>query len=207
MNSCVGLSKRPLQISRNFRAANNDVVQRWLGAFHRAFERSFLLIFAPGETADHMMVWLPEQRILFPGDNWYYSFPNLYAIRGTAYRDFIAWANSSGRFDDRGALRAGGRGHALFGTLDMLSTNPVAPHSASTGGKSCPLHGGGRVTNRVGISLHRCGDAIMHVVSHTAAGMNAGQSMDDIAATISLPDHLVDKPGGMGEWSVVCNAD
>ena len=52
------------------------------------------LIFAPGETADHMMVWLPEQRILFPGDNWYYSFPNLYAIRGTAYRDFIAWAKA-----------------------------------------------------------------------------------------------------------------
>ncbi|MEM6988596.1 MAG: alkyl/aryl-sulfatase, partial [Pseudomonadota bacterium] len=45
------------------------------------------LIFAPGETADHMMVWLPEHRVLIPGDNWYHAFPNLYAIRGTPYRD------------------------------------------------------------------------------------------------------------------------
>ena len=59
------------------------------------------LIFAPGETADHLMVWLPEQRILFPGDNWYYSFPNLYAIRGTAYRDFIAPEDHTGEAVDK----------------------------------------------------------------------------------------------------------
>jgi uncharacterized sulfatase len=123
------------------------------------------LIFAPGETADHMMVWLPKQRILFPGDNWYYSFPNLYAIRGTAYRDFIAWANS----------------------LDLiagLGAEVMAP------GHTNPVFG----TEHVQDVVTSTRDAIMHVVSHTAAGMNAGQSMDDIAATISLPNHLVDKP-------------
>ena len=52
------------------------------------------LIHAPGETDDHLIVWLPEQKILFSGDNWYHAFPNLYAIRGTAYRDFQAWADS-----------------------------------------------------------------------------------------------------------------
>ena len=52
------------------------------------------LIHAPGETEDHLMVWLPGTRILFSGDNWYHAFPNLYAIRGTPYRDFQAWADS-----------------------------------------------------------------------------------------------------------------
>ena len=116
------------------------------------------LIFAPGETADHMMIWLPEQRILFPGDNWYYSFPNLYAIRGTAYRDFIAWANS----------------------LDLiagLGAEVMAP------GHTNPVFG----TDQVQEVVTTTRDAIMHVVSHTAAGMNAGQSMDDMPPPFHYP--------------------
>ena len=52
------------------------------------------LIHAPGETADHLVVWLPDEKVLFCGDNWYHTFPNLYAIRGTPFRDFAAWADS-----------------------------------------------------------------------------------------------------------------
>ena len=33
------------------------------------------LVMAPGETEDHILVWLPEQKILFGGDNWYHAFP------------------------------------------------------------------------------------------------------------------------------------
>ena len=50
---------------------------------------------APGETPDHVIVWLGAQKILFSGDNFYHAFPNLYAIRGTPYRDFDAWADMS----------------------------------------------------------------------------------------------------------------
>ena len=46
----------------------------------------------PGETDDALFVWLPDQKVLFAGDNFYRSFPNLYAIRGTAYRDVRKWA-------------------------------------------------------------------------------------------------------------------
>ena len=52
------------------------------------------LVMAPGETPDHMVVWYPDKKILFSGDNFYRSFPNLYAIRGTAYRDFDVWADT-----------------------------------------------------------------------------------------------------------------
>ena len=52
------------------------------------------LYHAPGETNDQIFVWLPEKRALFPGDNFYKTFPNLYTIRGTPYRDLVGWVNS-----------------------------------------------------------------------------------------------------------------
>ena len=36
----------------------------------------------PGETPDQIVVWLPEKKVLIAADNYYKSFPNLYAIRG-----------------------------------------------------------------------------------------------------------------------------
>ncbi|MCH9653277.1 MAG: alkyl/aryl-sulfatase [Planctomycetes bacterium] len=44
------------------------------------------LVSAPGETNDQLYVWYPKQGVLFAGDNFYRSFPNLYAIRGTPQR-------------------------------------------------------------------------------------------------------------------------
>ena len=37
-----------------------------------------VLYFAPGETNDQTIVWYPEKKILFCGDNFYHSFPNLF---------------------------------------------------------------------------------------------------------------------------------
>ena len=48
----------------------------------------------PGETDDHLVVWLPEERTLLPGDNIYENFPNIYTIRGFKARDARAWARS-----------------------------------------------------------------------------------------------------------------
>ncbi|MBN1102547.1 MAG: alkyl/aryl-sulfatase, partial [Deltaproteobacteria bacterium] len=38
----------------------------------------FKLIFAPGETDDQIVVWLPDLKVLIPADNFYWAFPNLY---------------------------------------------------------------------------------------------------------------------------------
>lgn len=46
----------------------------------------------PGERADHVAVWLPDSQVLFAGDHVYGSFPNLYPIRGSVYRDVERWA-------------------------------------------------------------------------------------------------------------------
>ncbi len=52
------------------------------------------LVAAPGETADHLYVWLPEQRVVFAGDNFYQSWPNVYPLRGTARRSTRDWIDS-----------------------------------------------------------------------------------------------------------------
>ena len=123
------------------------------------------LIMAPGETADHMAVWLPEARVLIPGDNWYHAFPNLYAIRGTPYRDFQAWADSL-------ELLAG------------LGTEVLSP------GHTMPVRGAEHVRE----VLCTTREAILHVMRFTAEGMDAGLATDEIAAAIRLPGHLADKP-------------
>ncbi|MEX3010672.1 alkyl sulfatase dimerization domain-containing protein [Hoeflea sp. TYP-13] len=135
------------------------------------------LIMAPGETADHMVVWLPAQKVLFSGDNWYHAFPNLYAIRGTPYRDFATWADSL-------ALLAG------------LGAEVLAP------GHTMPVRGAENVQE----VLTTTRSAIMHVIRSTVDGMDRGLSLDDIAASIALPAELADKPWlrefyGKIEWS------
>ena len=52
------------------------------------------LISAPGETADQLYVWLPDLRIVFAGDNFYQSWPNVYPLRGTARRSIRDWISS-----------------------------------------------------------------------------------------------------------------
>ena len=123
------------------------------------------LVRAPGETPDHIVVWYPEKKVLISGDNFYRSFPNLYAIRGTAYRDFDAWAD----------------------TMDLLmGFNPdvLAP------GHTKALFGAGEIKE----ALTDYRDAIRHVVDETRNGMDAGLTIDELAHSVKLPPHLAEKP-------------
>lgn len=52
------------------------------------------LVKAPGETDDQLYVWLPEERVVFAGDNFYQSWPNVYPLRGTARRSIRDWIAS-----------------------------------------------------------------------------------------------------------------
>lgn len=128
------------------------------------------LLMFPGETDDHMAVWLPEQKVLFSGDNWYHSFPNLYAIRGTKYRDFTSWARS-------------------LGEMCKLDAEVLAP------GHTRPVIGREQIKD----VLNSTRAAILHVMQQTAEMMDAGKSLNDIAALISLPPELADKPW-LGEF-------
>jgi alkyl sulfatase BDS1-like metallo-beta-lactamase superfamily hydrolase len=139
---------------------------------------NLVLLAGPGETADHLLIWLPEQRVLFGGDNFYMSFPNLYAIRGISYRDVSQWVDT---LDSMISLEA-----------EVLIT-----------GHSRPVIGAPTV--RSVLTDYR--NAIDHVLTATLAGANRGMTPDELAASVRLPANLAEKPYlqeyyGVIEWSV-----
>ncbi|MEM7259387.1 MAG: alkyl/aryl-sulfatase [Pseudomonadota bacterium] len=123
------------------------------------------LIKAPGETPDHIVVWIADKKILFCGDNFYWSFPNLYAIRGTPYRDFNAWAD----------------------TLDLLLEFNA---DVLAGGHTMPVKGADNISQY--LTDYR--DAIKHIVAETVEGMNQLLGPDELAHTVALPEELAKKP-------------
>jgi len=138
----------------------------------------FQLVHAPGETNDQIFVWLPEKRVLMPGDNVYKAFPNLYTIRGTLYRDVLEWSRSLDR------MRA-------------LEPEHMAPSHTR------PVSGAERVSEI--LTAYR--DAIQYVHDQTIRGMNRGLTPDELVEAVQLPPHLRDHPYlqefyGTVEWSV-----
>lgn len=55
---------------------------------------TFRIRHTPGETPDHLTVWIPEYRTAFPGGNYYGSFPNIYTLRGTEPRWALDYVES-----------------------------------------------------------------------------------------------------------------
>tara|TARA_B100001093_G_scaffold431957_1_gene428221 strand:- start:4617 stop:6320 length:1704 start_codon:yes stop_codon:yes gene_type:complete len=135
------------------------------------------LFHAPGETNDQLFVWLPEKKALFPGDNFYKTFPNLYTIRGTPYRDLAGWVNS-------------------IDMMRYLQPEFLIPSHTR------PLIGQDNIYSI--LTTYR--DGIQFVHDQTVRLMNLGLGPDDIAETLVLPKHLGDSPFlkefyGSPEWS------
>ena len=136
------------------------------------------LVFAPGETPDQIFVWLPKYKALLPGDNFYRSFPNLYAIRGTSYRDVMNWAKSIDK------MRA-------FETELLLPS-----HTNVLKGKDV-----------IETALRNYRDAIQYVHDQTIRGINAGLTPDELVEKVVLPPVLAQDENlqefyGSVEWSV-----
>jgi len=136
------------------------------------------LVFAPGETPDQIFVWLPKYKALLPGDNFYRSFPNLYAIRGTSYRDVMNWAKS---IDKMRAFEP-----------EML----LPSHTNVLKGKT-----------QIETALRNYRDAIQFVHDQTIRGINAGLTPDELVEKVVLPPVLAQDENlqefyGSVEWSV-----
>lgn len=78
------------------------------------------LVIAPGETDDQLYVWLPEQRVIFAGDNFYQSWPNVYPLRGTARRSTRDWISSLASMMSENPLAVVG-GHTTPITEDAMT--------------------------------------------------------------------------------------
>jgi alkyl sulfatase BDS1-like metallo-beta-lactamase superfamily hydrolase len=123
------------------------------------------LIHAPGETDDQIILWLPDKKVLLPADNFYKSFPNLYTIRGTAYRDVLQWVSS------------------LDAMRRLMPEVLVPSHGRPVSGKE-------NIKDR----LTNYRDAIQYVHDQTIRGINLGLTQDQLATSIQLPPHLTHDP-------------
>jgi len=137
-----------------------------------------VLVHAPGETPDQIFIWLPQKKVLLPADNFYKSFPNLYAIRGTAYRDVAQWVKSLDKMRE-------------------LNAEYLVPHHTR------PLIG----KNTIYETLTNYRDAIQFVHDQTIRLMNQGLTPPEIVEKVKLPAHLAGQPYlqeyyGTVPWSV-----
>lgn len=136
------------------------------------------LVRLPGETDDQIMIWLPERQVLCCGDNYYGCWPNLYAIRGSQYRDIAGWLDS------------------LDEILSYSATYLLPGHTRPLCGKE-----------EVRSVLTGFRDAIRYVLEETLAGMNEGKDIDTLASEIVLPQEYASLPYlgeyyGCVEWTV-----
>jgi len=121
---------------------------------------------------------LPQKSVLFAGDNFYKSWPNLYPIRGAAYRDVKLW-------------------------IDALDALLAKRANVLVGGHTRPIIGRRKVQQT--LSDYRRG--VASVFEQTIAGMNKGMTVDELVATVRLPADLADKDFlrpyyGHPEWAV-----
>lgn len=131
-----------------------------------------------GETDDQIMVWLGDQQVLCCGDNYYGCWPNLYAIRGSQYRDIGTWIKS----------------------LETLLSYPA---QYLLPGHTSPVIGKDRIQQVLG----NFREAIDFVLSKTLEGMNQGKGVEELAAMVRLPEHLAGLPYlgeyyGCVDWTV-----
>ena len=136
------------------------------------------LLHTPGETRENVAVWLPDKRVLLPGDNFYRSFPTLYAIRGARLRPIDQWITSLSQLIDLGA-------------------------DAMVPGHTRPVLGNANV--RAALTAYR--DGIKSVLDQTMDGMRRGERPDELVQHVKLPPALADSPYlqefyGTVEWSV-----
>ena len=136
--------------------------------------RRFELYHTPGETYEHLTVWLPQLRAAFVGDNYYGSFPNLYTLRGTKPRWALDYVQSLDR---------------------VLALEPEMV---------LPSHGAPVVgAEAVRRALTRYRDAILYVHDATVRGMNEGKDVHTLMREVRLPPELeVGEAYGTIAWSV-----
>jgi len=136
------------------------------------------LLYTPGETMDAISVWLPDKRVLMPGDNFVRAFPNISPIRGARLRIPESWI-------------------ASLETMIGLGPEYVVPSHTR------PVVGGAAA--RAGLTAYR--DGIKSILDQTIQGMRQGERPDELTQHVKLPPDLAENPflqqfyGGV-EWTV-----
>jgi alkyl sulfatase BDS1-like metallo-beta-lactamase superfamily hydrolase len=146
-----------------------------------AFEmggRNFELLSVPGgETIDSLLVWMPQERIVFTGNMTGPIFghvPNLYTVRGERYR-YVQWYLDS-----------------VQRVIDLAPDLLITGHGD-------PLRG----TEKIRDSLTKMHRAATYLRDETFKGMNAGKSLWELMRSIKMPNDIAIPQGhGKTTWIV-----
>ena len=136
------------------------------------------LLYTPGETADAISIWLPEKRVLMPGDDFLRAFPNISPIRGARPRSPEDWITSLEK-------------------MIALESDAVVPSHTR------PVLGAAAA--RTALTAYR--DGIKSILDQTIEGMKRGERPDELVHSVKLPTRLAENPylqefyGGV-EWTV-----
>ena len=134
----------------------------------------FIVMHTPGETYDHLAVWIPEFEAVFVGDNYYSSFPNMYTLRGTKPRWALDYVSS------------------INAILELEPEIMIPSHGE-------PVIG----FNAIEVAASRYRDAILYVHDQTVLGMNQGKDVYTLMQEIKLPTDLdIGEGYGTIAWSV-----
>lgn len=113
-----------------------------------------------GETRDHLLAWIPETRVLLPGDLVYPSFPNL-STPAIGPRPIEGWIRSLERF------------------IELEPEHLVPSHGP-------PISGAAAVAEA--LTAYR--DAVRYVWDASLRAVDEGIEVHVAARSIRLPDHL-----------------
>lgn len=132
---------------------------------------------APGETDDHVSVFIREIDLLLPGDNVYPHFPNIYAIRGAPTRSASQWAHTVKRMS------------RMKPKMMIGSHGPVVKNE-----------------DEVSDILESYHDAIKYVHDQTVRSTELLLDLDDVVESAKLPKKLANHPWlsptyGTVEWA------
>ncbi len=132
------------------------------------------LMHTPGETPDHISVWVPHLKAVFVGDNFYESFPNMYTLRGTRPRWPLDYITS------------------IEKVMALEPEYLLPSHGPPVIGK-----------DEIHRQLKKYRDAIVYVHDAVLAGMNAGKDVHTLMQEIRLPPELdVGEGYGRISWTV-----
>jgi alkyl sulfatase BDS1-like metallo-beta-lactamase superfamily hydrolase len=139
--------------------------------------KTFELVHTTGETPDHLMVWMPEERALFCGDLYYASFPNL-STPMLEPRPVRGWFESLDRM------------------IEMEPEYLIPGHTEAVVG-----------AENVRDLLTRYSGAIRHVYEKTVECINEGKTVEQAVRSVRLPEDLAGLPYlreiyGRVDWSV-----
>jgi len=139
--------------------------------------KRFELYHTIGETPGHLMVWMPKEKALFPGDLYYSSFPNL-STPMLEPRQVKGWYESLDRM------------------VALKPVNVIPSHSRALLGEA----------ESIDVLKHHS-EAIRYVYEKTLKAINDGKSVEEAVHTIKLPErlagrwHLAELYGRV-DWSI-----